>query len=203
MQKFYLRIRARHPLPRNKFSVRNVICTRSGKLRTLQRKLSRATSRVVKSSSVACPSPTVLCRYQRLCPPTSSEKTCRETHLEQANLIELTKSVVSWPQCLNLHDDSNTMNAMNLWCDFPLGWAYHSIIVIIDGSHGHKIIENSPIYLLYIFLLKLLILILYRLHLRFIYYLNTLYFKILYYIYLHLLSSSLYLLFFLFIHFDY
>lgn len=60
--------RRRQPLPRNKFSVRNVICTRSGKLRTLQRKLSRATSRVVKSSSVACPSPAVLRRYQRLCP---------------------------------------------------------------------------------------------------------------------------------------
>lgn len=61
--------RRRQPPPRNKFSVRNVICTRSGKLRTLQRKLSRATSRVVKSSSVACPSPAVLRRYQRLCPP--------------------------------------------------------------------------------------------------------------------------------------
>lgn len=45
--------RRRQPLPRNKFSVRNVICTRSGKLRTLQRKLSRATSRVVKSSGVS------------------------------------------------------------------------------------------------------------------------------------------------------
>lgn len=58
--------RGRHPLPRNKFSVRNVICTRSGKLSTLQRKLSRATSRVVKSSAVACPSSAVLRRYQRL-----------------------------------------------------------------------------------------------------------------------------------------
>ena len=84
-----------HPLARNKFSVRNAICTRSGVNSELFRKLSRATSRVVKSSGVACPSPVVFRRYQRLCPPPSSEKTCREKHLERVNLIGSTKSVMS------------------------------------------------------------------------------------------------------------
>jgi len=136
----------RQPLPRNKFSVRNVICTRSGKLRTLQRKLSRATSRVVKSSGVACPSLAVLRRYQRLYLPTSSEKTCCETHPEWVNLIESTKSVVSWPHCY-LPVIPMEYNELLTWFYFSTD-IITSTIVITDAVVyiSRKIPRNSTFY---------------------------------------------------------
>lgn len=125
--------RERHPLPRNKFSVRNVICTRSGKLSTLQRKLSRATSRVVKSSAVACPSSAILRQISEIAPPTSSEKTCRETHLERVNLIESTKSVVSWPHCLNSPVIPMEYNKLLTWFSLSASQLWSRI------SYGYKI----------------------------------------------------------------